>query len=81
MDDEAILDLVRRAAWENQYLELNDISMGSTIGELGVESITMAQIVGELEDELGVRFPDEKVAEARGWTVRQLLDFLHGLSA
>ena len=35
----------------------------SKIGELGIDSLSVMQIVGELETELGIMIPDEDLVE------------------
>ena len=37
----------------------------SVITELGIDSLSMMQIVGEMETELGVMIPDEDLVELR----------------
>lgn len=80
MSDEEILEIFRRAAWENQQLKLEAIDTQATILELGIESIAMAEIVAELEDELDIQVPDEIFAEARSWSVARLITYLRQLA-
>ncbi len=41
------------------------VTRDSVITELGVDSLSMMQIVGEMETELGVMIPDEDLVEIR----------------
>lgn len=41
------------------------VTRDSVITELGIDSLSMMQIVGEMETELGVMIPDEDLVEIR----------------
>ncbi|MBK6515345.1 MAG: acyl carrier protein [Polyangiaceae bacterium] len=41
------------------------VTRESVITELGIDSLSMMQIVGEMESELGVMIPDEDLVEIR----------------
>ncbi len=43
--------------------EFPNVTRASKISELGIDSLSMMQIVGELETELGVMIPDEDLVE------------------
>jgi acyl carrier protein len=43
--------------------EFNSVTNESVITELGIDSLSMMQIVGEMETELGVMIPDEDLVE------------------
>jgi len=43
--------------------EFNTVTAESVITELGIDSLSMMQIVGEMETELGVMIPDEDLVE------------------
>ena len=43
--------------------EFNDVTPESVITELGIDSLSMMQIVGEMETELGIMIPDEDLVE------------------
>lgn len=43
--------------------ELTDVTHESVITELGIDSLSMMQIVGEMETELGIMIPDEDLVE------------------
>ncbi len=43
--------------------EFNDVTESSVITELGIDSLSMMQIVGEMETELNIMIPDEDLVE------------------
>lgn len=43
--------------------ELSHVSHESVITDLGIDSLSMMQIVGEMETELGILIPDEDLVE------------------
>lgn len=40
---------------------VSDLSMETQISSLGIDSVSMMEIVGEIEDELNIVIPDEKL--------------------
>jgi acyl carrier protein len=52
------------------------VTRDSVITELGIDSLSMMQIVGEMETELGVMIPDEDLVEIR--TVGDLVGKVEG---
>jgi acyl carrier protein len=66
VNDENILTLVKSALdsvapdWNKDITELNlDVKMR----DLAIDSVSTMEMVGYLEDELGVTFPDEDLAQ------------------
>jgi acyl carrier protein len=43
--------------------ELSHVNHESVITDLGIDSLSMMQIVGEMETELGIMIPDEDLVE------------------
>jgi acyl carrier protein len=41
----------------------DDVTRESVITDLGIDSLSMMQIVGEMETELGLQIPDEDLVE------------------
>jgi acyl carrier protein len=41
------------------------VDAGSVIGDLGIDSLSLMQIVGILEDQLGVTLADDEIARIR----------------
>ena len=66
MNDDTILTLVKSALdsvapdWNKDITELNlDVKMR----DLAIDSVSTMEMVGYLEEELGVTFPDEDLAQ------------------
>ena len=63
MTDGEILSLIKEAlasaAPERADVALN---MDSTLGELGISSITALEIAGYIEEKLNIRLPDDELA-------------------
>jgi acyl carrier protein len=63
MNDAEVLSLVREAiAFAEPKVKTATLSPTDTIADLGINSISVLEIVGYLEDKLGVRFPDDELA-------------------
>ncbi len=45
------------------HKEFPNVSRESVITDLGIDSLSMMQIVGEMESELGIMIPDEDLVE------------------
>jgi acyl carrier protein len=45
--------------------KLPEITREAKISDLGIDSIGMMEIVGEVEDELNITIPDEKLSQLR----------------
>jgi acyl carrier protein len=62
MNDAHILDLIQKALTEvvpDRAADWSAVTLDKTIEELGLDSIATMEMVGFLEDETGVTFPDE----------------------
>jgi len=57
------LALFKQIAARVDKREFPNVTRASKITELGIVSLSMMQIVGELETELGVMIPDEDLVE------------------
>jgi acyl carrier protein len=57
------LALFKQIAAKVDKREFPNVTRSSKITELGIDSLSMMQIVGELETELGVMIPDEDLVE------------------
>lgn len=82
MTDAEILQLIQEAvAFAVPKLASTEIEPKDTIGELGISSISVLEIVGYIEDKLGIRFPDDQLAQLN--TIGGLLDLIRsqGLAA
>lgn len=67
-----LFPLFREIAEEIEKRKLPDVSPNSVIADLGIDSLAMMQIVGELESRLGVMIPDDQLVKLQ--TVNDLLN-------
>ena len=58
-----LLEMFKVVAARVDKREFPHVSSESVITELGIDSLSMMQIVGEMETELGVMIPDEDLVE------------------
>lgn len=72
MDRAKLIDMFKRMATEIAEKEFHDLSEDSVIADMGVDSLQMLEVVGEMEQELSVQIPDDQLVGIE--TVRQLLD-------
>jgi acyl carrier protein len=57
------LEMFKKVAARVDKREFPNVTRQSVITELGIDSLSMMQIVGEMETELGVVIPDEDLVE------------------
>ncbi|MBK6798425.1 MAG: acyl carrier protein [Acidobacteria bacterium] len=63
MTDEEVLGLIKEALEYSAPEHANvKMSMESTLGELGINSITALEIAGYIEDKLNIKLPDDELA-------------------
>jgi acyl carrier protein len=62
-NDKKLLDMFKVVATRVDKREFPNVTHGSVITELGIDSLSMMQIVGEMEQELGIMIPDEDLVE------------------
>lgn len=60
-----LLDTFKQVASRVDRREFHKVTRDSVITELGIDSLSMMQIVGEMETELGVMIPDEDLVELK----------------
>ena len=58
-----LLELFKTVAARVDKRAFPDVTRTSVITELGIDSLSMMQIVGEMETELDVMIPDEDLVE------------------
>ncbi len=64
MTEKDILDLIKEAMmFAAPDLASSNPTLDSKLSQLGVSSITSLEIIGFLEDKLGIRFPDDELVE------------------
>jgi acyl carrier protein len=74
MDEQELLALFERAAWEIDQRKFDDIDASTRVADLGIDSVALLEIFGEIEDELDIHLPDEELAEVT--TLGDLLDLI-----
>ncbi len=60
-----LLAMFKTVAARVDKRDFPDVAMSSVISDLHIDSLSMMQIVGEMETELGVMIPDEDLVEIR----------------
>ncbi len=63
MSDKDLLQMFKVVAERVDKKSFADITRESVITDLGVDSLSMMQIVGEMETELDLQIPDEDLVE------------------
>jgi acyl carrier protein len=58
-----LITLFKQVATEVDKREFSDVTGNSVISELGIDSLSMMQIVGEMELRLNIMIPDEDLVE------------------
>jgi acyl carrier protein len=58
-----LLAMFKAVAARVDKREFNNVTSASVITELGIDSLSMMQIVGEMETELGIMIPDEDLVQ------------------
>jgi acyl carrier protein len=78
MTEGEIRDLIREAIRFAEP-ELTDVNLTaeSSLSELGISSVSVLEIVGYIEDKLGVRFPDDELAGLNGLPALEKLIQFH----
>ena len=64
-DRRDVLSMFKTVAARVDKRAFPKVTRESVITDLGIDSLSMMQIVGELETELGVMIPDEDLVELR----------------
>ncbi len=62
-DKKNLLEMFKTVAARVDKREFQHLTRDSVITDLGIDSLSMMQIVGEMETELGVMIPDEDLVE------------------
>lgn len=70
-DTQSLLVLFRQVVEEVDKKKLPDVTEQSIIAELGIDSLSTMQIVGELENRLDIMIPDDQLVKLE--TVGDLL--------
>ena len=62
-DKKNLLEMFKTVAARVDKREFQHLTRDSVITDLGIDSLSMMQIVGEMETELGIMIPDEDLVE------------------
>lgn len=60
--DEELIALLSRAALEVAGRRLEGLDMDTHLADSGIDSVGVLEMVGYVEDALGLRFPDDEIA-------------------
>lgn len=64
MKDEAkLLEMFKTVASRVDKRAFPNVTMASVITDLGIDSLAMMEIIGQMETELGIMIPDEDLVE------------------
>ncbi len=70
-----LIEMFRSTAAEVAEREFPELTEESEISSMGVDSLAMLEVIGEMERTLKIRLPDEELSGIV--TVRQLIDVVH----
>lgn len=74
MNREQLINLFREKATEIAEKDFSSLSEESVIADLGIDSLGMLELVGEMERELDVKIPDDELVGIQ--TVKQLVSLI-----
>jgi acyl carrier protein len=77
MDRDDLLALFRGVATELTDKDQSALAWDDTIGDAGIDSLAMQEIMGALEERLGMSIPEQRLAGLR--TVGQFLEVVESL--
>ena len=72
MDRAKLIEMFTQTASEVAEKEFSDITEQTVIADMGVDSLAMLEVVGEMERNLAIQIPDDKLVGIE--TLAQLLD-------
>ena len=74
-----LIALFERTATEIAERDIKGIEESTVISALGIDSLGMLELVGEMEKKLGIHLPDDQLVGLT--TIRDLLDLVEKRSA
>jgi acyl carrier protein len=74
-----LIQIFQKMASEIAEKDFSSVSEDATIASLGIDSLGMLELVGEMERQLGVQIPDEQLVGIQ--SVKQLLDLVEKRAA
>lgn len=60
-----VISLLRKAIWEVDQKALDGLAASDAISSLGIDSVAMLEVIGYIEDELGIHLADDKLASVQ----------------
>ena len=72
--DIEVITLLQRASRTVQGRELPELTLTTRLTEIGVDSVGLLEMVGSVEDQIGLRLPDEEIARLA--TVADVADLI-----
>ncbi len=79
MNREQLINLFREKATEIAEKDFSALNEESVIADLGIDSLGMLELVGEMERELDVKIPDDELVGIQ--TVEQLVSLIEKRTA
>ncbi len=79
MDRQKLIALFEATATEIAEREIKGVDESTIISSLGIDSLGMLELVGEMEKKLGIHLPDDRLVALT--TIRDLLDLVEQRTA
>lgn len=77
--DPKLIATFAKALWEVDHKKLEDLGLDKPIAKLGVDSVALMEVIGFLEEELELHFPEERLQQVQ--TLGDLADLVTALQA
>ena len=74
MQSPQLIEMFRSLASEITERDFSHVQSGQTISELGIDSLQMLELIGEMERELDIHIPEERLVGLE--KVQQLLSLV-----
>lgn len=74
---EELTELFKKALWEVDRKKVANLEFESRFDELGLDSVLMFEVVGYLEQNLGILLPDEALTEIS--SIKELFELINNL--
>lgn len=77
VSQEELTELFKKALWEVDRKKIDKLDFNSRFAELGMDSVLMFEVVGYLEQRLGILLPDEQLTEIN--SIKDLYELINNL--
>ena len=74
MDRDDLMKLFQKTAAEIEPRDYGHVTENDVVSNLGIDSLGLSELVGAMEEELGIRIPEEQLSGVR--TVKQLFELV-----